>query len=72
MKNQFEQQLNAAALALMGIPVIKSLKPKHDHIIEDWLINGKTVQVDYPEQTQKIVDLIIEKHINRIKADILK
>ena len=68
MKNQFEQQLNASALASMRIPVLKSLKPKHDHIIEDWLGNGEAIRVDYPEQTQKIVDLIIEKHsINKTK-----
>jgi uncharacterized protein (TIGR00661 family) len=72
MKNQFEQQLNAAALASMDIPVVKSLKTKHDPIIEVWLLNGQAIQVDYPEQTQKIVDLIIEKHtVNKSKFDII-
>ena len=62
MKNQFEQQLNASALQSMGIPVVKSLNPKHDHLIETWLNNGQTVTVNYPDQTQRIIDLIVQNH----------
>lgn len=62
MKNQYEQQLNAAALKTMGIPVIKSLKPKYEPIISDWLQNGKIIPVDYPDMTQIIVDMAVLKH----------
>lgn len=62
MKNQYEQQLNAAALKAMGIPVIKSLKPKYEAVIKAWLLDTKTVVVDYPNRTQDIVDAIILKH----------
>ncbi|MGB4776157.1 MAG: glycosyltransferase family protein, partial [Daejeonella sp.] len=54
MKNQYEQHLNAVALASMGVPVIKNLKPKYDLIINHWLKNGKIIEVNYPDHTQKI------------------
>ena len=58
MKNQYEQQLNAAMLKDMGVPVIKSLKPKHSEVIQDWLDNGKVVKVNYPDTTQQILDKV--------------
>jgi len=61
MKNQYEQQLNAAALKAMGVPVIKSLKPKHDEKIQDWLSNGKPVKVNYPDNTQQVLDLLFKE-----------
>jgi len=61
MKNQYEQQLNAAALKDMGVPVIKSLKPKHDEKIQDWLNNGQPVKVNYPDNTQHVLDLLFEQ-----------
>ena len=62
MKNQYEQQLNAAALKTMNVPVIKSLKPKWDSVILEWLQNGQRIAVSYPDITQQIVDRIIAKH----------
>jgi uncharacterized protein (TIGR00661 family) len=60
MKNQYEQQLNAAALKQMGVPVIKSLKPKHNDTILEWLNNGQPIKVDYPDNTQQILALVFE------------
>lgn len=62
MKTQYEQQLNAAALKQMGVPVIKSLKPKHDETILDWINNGKIISVDYPDTTQQVLDMVFKKH----------
>jgi uncharacterized protein (TIGR00661 family) len=62
MKNQYEQQLNAAALKAMGVPVIKSLKPKYYPEISDWIENGQNIPVNYPDITQDIIDRIIKKH----------
>ncbi|HEX8549787.1 MAG TPA: glycosyltransferase family protein [Cytophagaceae bacterium] len=62
MKSQYEQHCNAAALKQMGVPVIKSLKAKNIHQIQDW-VNGKTlITVNYPDQTEGIIDMILEKH----------
>jgi uncharacterized protein (TIGR00661 family) len=62
MKNQYEQHLNAAALKVMGVPLMKSLKEKHHHILINWLENGKAVEVDYPDETEKIMDMVMKKH----------
>lgn len=62
MKNQYEQHLNAAVLKEMGVPVVKSLKQKHEHKIKDWLENGTVIKVNYPDETQNIIDSIILQH----------
>jgi uncharacterized protein (TIGR00661 family) len=62
MKTQYEQQLNAAALKQMGVTVVKSLKPKHNDIISDWINNGKPIPVNYPDTTQAILDMVFENH----------
>jgi uncharacterized protein (TIGR00661 family) len=62
MKNQFEQHLNAAALEELGVPVIANLKPKNDVAIETWLNSKWVMEVDYPDQTQSIIDHIIDVH----------
>jgi len=62
MKNQYEQQLNAAALSQMGVPVIKNLKDKFDLVIHNWIANNKIIDVDYPDMTQDIIDQIVHNH----------
>ncbi|OYU79264.1 MAG: glycosyl transferase [Flavobacterium sp. BFFFF1] len=62
MKNQYEQQLNAAALKSMGVPVVKSLKAEYAETIKAWLKNGERIPVDYPDHTQAIVDRIVKRH----------
>jgi uncharacterized protein (TIGR00661 family) len=62
MKNQYEQHLNAAALNAMNVPVVKSLKAKHEPVIASWLQSDHRVAVDYPDNTQNIIDIIIQKH----------
>ena len=62
MKNQYEQQLNAAALKAMGVPVIRNLKDRYDMIISNWIENGKIIEVNYPDKTWEIIDQIIHGH----------
>lgn len=62
MKNQYEQQLNAAALKDMGVPVIKNLHDKNDMVIRTWIESSKIIKVNYPNMTQKIIDQIMDKH----------
>jgi uncharacterized protein (TIGR00661 family) len=62
MKGQYEQQCNAAALKEMGVPVLKNLKSKRVRKIEKWVAGKNTVQVDYPDQTEEILQMIIDKH----------
>lgn len=62
MKGQYEQQCNAAALKLLGVPVIKNLKQKQAGRIKDWLHSAPAVVMDYPDETEYILDEIIERH----------
>ena len=72
MKGQYEQKCNAAALELMGVPVIKNLKEKHFDKISQWLESDKKVEVDYPDQTKKIIGMLFAGSSNKvIKMDIL-
>ncbi|XZF12602.1 glycosyltransferase family protein [Chitinophagaceae bacterium MMS25-I14] len=61
MHAQYEQQCNAAAMANMGVPVIKSLSKKYYDRILLWLDAGKPVTVDYPDQTAAIIARVIRE-----------
>ncbi len=62
MKGQYEQQCNAAALKEMGVPVLKSLKTENVEKIKSWLKNSPAVDVDYPDNTESIINRILELH----------
>jgi uncharacterized protein (TIGR00661 family) len=59
MKNQYEQQCNAAALHGMGIKTMKSLKKKNAWQIEDWLYRGVSMKISYPDQSSHVLDKIM-------------
>jgi uncharacterized protein (TIGR00661 family) len=63
MKGQYEQQCNAAALAALGVPVLKSLKEKHLGKIKSWLQHPQSIPVSYPDITEKIIDLVIRENV---------
>ena len=59
MKGQYEQQCNAAALAQMGVPVLKTLKEKHLETIRRWTTEDQSIPVAYPDLTDCILDRVI-------------
>jgi uncharacterized protein (TIGR00661 family) len=59
MKHQFEQHCNAAAAKEMGVPVMKNLKKKHVSFVEAWLNDGKPLQINFPDETEKILDYVL-------------
>lgn len=59
MKNQYEQQCNAAALKKLGVPVIKKLKKKHIQTVNEWLEAEQYIDIHYPDETEYIIDRII-------------
>lgn len=59
MKDQFEQHCNAAALADLGIPVLKNLKMEQLPEVEKWIREEEAIQVEYPDQTDKIVKRLL-------------
>ncbi len=58
-KQQYEQYLNSLALDELGVTVLKSFKKKHITSLKNWIDNGKSVQVEYPDQTNEIVETIV-------------
>ena len=62
MKGQLEQQCNAVALKQIGAYVIKSIKPKHDKKLAKWLSEDSYIDIDFPDETEKIVDMIVKIH----------
>ena len=59
MKNQYEQQFNAAALSELGVPVLKSLKMKHIPAIQNWIESADLVELQFPNETQQIIDTVL-------------
>ena len=65
MKQQYEQHCNAAMLKTMGVKVIKKLSSKHLDKIFDWLANKKIINVNYPDNAEKIVETIVNNHAGK-------
>lgn len=64
--HQYEQKCNAIELEEMGVKVIKKLKPKYMPEIKEWIMNGDAIKVDYPDNTQEIVETIIyNEYLNK-------
>ena len=70
MKGQFEQQCNAAMLKTMGVTVLKNLKKKSCHAIEPWLLKDEIIEVDFPDETEKIIDRLIATAQKDLKSPV--
>jgi uncharacterized protein (TIGR00661 family) len=63
MKQQYEQQCNAAALAKMDVPVIKNFKDKNLDKVDQWLHQDQIIAVDYPDQTAAVIDQLLREQL---------
>lgn len=72
MKNQYEQHFNAEALQQIGVPVLKALKKQYIPEIEYWINNNQRVSLDFPNETQQIVDHILYDYIKFEKFNLAK
>ena len=71
MKAQYEQHCNAASAAALDVPVIKSLKKKHIHSVESWLSNDQKIEVDFKDETNKIIEQVLSMAtINKLDAPV--
>ncbi|MFA6262368.1 MAG: glycosyltransferase family protein [Bacteroidia bacterium] len=64
MYNQYEQQCNAVAAGIMGNTVVNKLDTRFHAELENWLNDGKPVQVHYPDQTNRIIEQIMKQHLH--------
>jgi uncharacterized protein (TIGR00661 family) len=62
MKSQYEQHCNAAALKLMGVPVLKKVKKKHLKKIQKWIDGDKLLNISFPDIAGKAVERLIRKY----------
>ena len=69
MKKQIEQFCNAEMLKEMGVAVIKKLNADNLPKIQKWLEDDTIIAVDYPDNTEEIVNLIVENHAGDRKID---
>jgi uncharacterized protein (TIGR00661 family) len=69
MHGQYEQQCNAFALKQMGVPVLPSLTSKEGiKAMTDWLKTQQDISVTYTDQTNRIIDMLIEKYRPQAKT----
>ncbi len=59
-KGQYEQQCNAAALNLMGVPVVHQMGPDFADLLFQWLHHTQAVPVNYPDQTEMLVAKVVQ------------
>jgi uncharacterized protein (TIGR00661 family) len=62
MKGQYEQHCNAAGLQQMGVPIVQDLSLKNLEIFRNWVLQGAVVPVDYPDETESILDRVLEPY----------
>jgi len=66
MRNQYEQQCNAAALEAMGVPCINYLNHNAISKISAWLNEPNALKIAYKNETEEILDRIISEWKVRI------
>lgn len=62
MRNQYEQQCNAAALKQMGVTVLEALHQESVHNLREWVNASGSVAVDYPDQVDALISRVLETH----------
>jgi uncharacterized protein (TIGR00661 family) len=65
MKNQYEQYCNAAGAAHLGVSVVDELSEKWTKPIGNWLASGKPIGVDYPDETEAILEQVVRENVGK-------
>ena len=63
MKNHYEQQCNAEALKRLGVTVANNLLQTNLKELEDWIKVNSWVYVEYPDQTEMLLEEILDIHL---------
>jgi len=63
MKGQYEQHINAAGLADLGVPVIQKLELNQIDSIQKWVDSDTVIHLSIPDKTQDIIDNVLSKYI---------
>ncbi|MEI8278257.1 MAG: glycosyltransferase family protein [Bacteroidota bacterium] len=70
MLQQYEQQCNAAAIATLGVPVIKQLDKKYHNEIRNWLDKEQKISINFPDHLGDVVSKIMLEHAPKYSNDL--
>jgi uncharacterized protein (TIGR00661 family) len=62
MKGQYEQQCNALAASKLGVPVVYEIDDHFIYKLNNWINDDNKIQVNFPDETARIVDDMIKKY----------
>ena len=60
-RNQFEQQSNARALSLMGVPTLPEFSERFEGLLDDWIVHSTPLHLEFPDQTEDIIKEIVAR-----------
>jgi uncharacterized protein (TIGR00661 family) len=66
MKDQYEQQCNAQAASLLGVPVVHDIDENFVAKVRNWVEDGKVIPVDFPDETAGIIEGMVKKYARSI------
>jgi uncharacterized protein (TIGR00661 family) len=69
MKRQYEQHFNAESLKEIGVPVLPKLSVKYIDDIITWIKNNQYIKVNFPDETQRVIDQLIYDYKNIIAIE---
>ncbi|MCV9389345.1 glycosyltransferase family protein [Reichenbachiella ulvae] len=72
MKRQYEQHFNAESLKELGVPIMPKLGKKRIADLQKWVDDGRVVPVYFPEQTQFIIDKVLQEYISAPEKEVKK
>lgn len=67
---QYEQLCNATSLEQMGIPVFKKINNNFNGLLKNWLYHQEPIKVNYPNETEQIVQSIFEEKFGLPKTQL--
>jgi uncharacterized protein (TIGR00661 family) len=62
MTNQYEQECNAEAARLMGVPIVAKIDETFSDMLKLWVDNKSRVAVDFANDTEKIVANMVSQY----------
>ncbi|TAE35616.1 MAG: glycosyl transferase [Sphingobacteriales bacterium] len=62
MYNQYEQECNAEAAHLLGVPVITKIDATFSQQLKKWIADSPKIEVNFPDETETIVSNMVRKY----------
>ena len=66
MRGQYEQECNAVALDHLGVKSVDLFDQSILDNLKSWILDSTTIQINYPDQTDQILDKILNKQVSAV------